>query len=181
MRVPAIAIVIGLGSSIACNPPLPGGPSAALMPRGAHQSALTAVLGSGRGGVSVTPKTIPSGTMSVDISVILAGARPDTTYLVQRAADVNRAPGADGICQRALGLPPWSPVDPPVQRFTSFPVGDGVATLSTGATGAGTVTFGYLSEMIAAGTIFDVMFRLVDNETTPTTELRSGCFAVMVR
>jgi hypothetical protein len=174
-----IATAVGVGLSVACNPPLPGGPSAALMPVGQVQSVLTAVLGSGRGGVSVTPKSIPAATMAVDISVIVAGARPNTTYLVQRAADVFRGK-ADGICQRALGLSPWSPADPPAQAFTSFPLGNGVATLSTDADGAGKVSFGYVSEMVAAGTIFDVMFRLVDNESAATTELRSGCFAVMV-
>jgi len=35
--------------------------------------------------------------------------------------------------------------------------------------------------MILAGTTSDVMFRLVDNESAPTTELRSECMMIAAR
>ena len=174
-----VASVVAVGSGLACNPSAtaPGD----LIPPGTHQSLLAAVTGSGRGGVSVTPTAIPQRTMMVGINVLVVDARPNTTYIVQRAADVNRLPGADGICQRALSLPPWSPNDPPAPTFSTFPLGTGSATFTTAASGTGSLSFEYQSEMIAAGTTFDVMFRVVDSETAPTTELRSGCFMVTVK
>jgi hypothetical protein len=178
-KLMVLAIVVGIGSWLACNPS-PTSPSD-LIPPGTHQSAIAAVTGPGRGGVSVTPRSIPEGTMMVGINVLVVDARPNTTYIVQRAADVNRLPAADGICQRATSLPPWSPSDPPAPTFSTFPLGAGAATFTTSTSGTGSLSFDYRSEMIAAGTSFDVMFRLVDNETAPTTELRSGCFPVIVK
>jgi len=175
----ALTAIAGIGSTVACNPS-PTSPGA-LVPPGIHQSSIAAIMGTGTGGVSVTPKPVPEGIMVVDISVLVVDARPNTTYIVQRAADVLRTAGADGICQRALSLPPWSPADPPAPTFSTFPLGNGSATFTTAASGTGSINFEYRSPMIAAGTTFDVMFRLVDDETTPTTELRSGCFAVMVQ
>jgi hypothetical protein len=171
-------VIVAAGMAPACNPaPLaPGG----LVPAGTHQSAITAVTGPGRGGVSVTSKAIPEGTMAVDISIIVADARPNATYVVQRAPDFPRTLGSDGVCQRALGLPPWTD-DPPVPAFLTFPLGAGVAVLTTSATGAGSLSFEYRSPPISAGTLFDVMFRIVDSESAPTTELRSGCFTVAVK
>lgn len=185
-----IAMVVAVGSGLACNPSATS-PSD-LIPPGTHQSAIAAVTGPGRGGVSVTPMAVPQMTMDVDVSVLVVDARPNTTYIVQRAADVNRALGADGICQRALSLPPWSSADPPAATFVTFPLGtpapgggpapgSGSATFGTSSNGTGSLRFEYRSEMVAAGTSFDVMFRLVDNETAPTTELRSGCFMVIVK
>ena len=174
-----IVPIIGSALALACNPP-PTAPDD-VIPPGTHRSAITSLIGPGRGGVSVTPMADPQMTMDVDVSVLIVDARPNTTYIVQRAADVIRQPAADGICQRALSLPPWSPNDPPAQTFSTFPLGAGSATFGTSANGTGSLRFDYRSEMIAAGTTFDVMFRLVDNETAPTTELRSGCFMVTVK
>ena len=149
------------------------------MPAGTHQSAITGMMGMGRGGVSVTPKAIPEGTMAVDISISLSEAPPNMSYLVQRAPDVGRALGSDGICQRALGMAPW--IDPPAPAFLTFPLATGVAVLTTNASGVGSLNFEFRSPTIPAGTVFDVMFRLVDSETAPTMEFRSGCFTVVVK
>ena len=148
-----------------------------VVPAGTHQSAIVAVSGSGTGGVSVTPKAIPAATFAADISVLITDARPNATYIVQRAPEIGRALGSDGVCQRALGLSPWSAADPAAPAFVTFP-GTSVATA---ANGTGTANFEFRAPTIPAGTVFDVMFRLVDSETTPSTELRSGCFTVTVR
>ncbi len=152
-----------------------------IIPAGTHQSAIAAVNGAGAGGVSVTPKAIPSATFAADISVLITGARPNANYIIQRAPEIGRALGSDGVCQRALGLSPWSAADPAAPAFVTFLLGTGVATVATAANGTGTTNFEFLAPMIAAGTVFDVMFRLVDSETTPTTELRSGCLTVTVK
>ena len=152
-----------------------------LAPAGTHQSTITAVTGSGSGGVSVTAKTIPEGTMAVDISIVLNNARRNATYFLQRAPEVGRALAADGICQRALGLSPWSASDPAAATFLTFPLGTGLATITTTTIGTGSLDFEFRSPTTPAGTVFDVMFRLVDSETAPTTELRSGCFTVVVK
>src|SRR5438034_9633766 len=113
-----IVPIIGSALALACNPP-PTAPDD-LIPPGTHWSAIASVTGSGRGGVSVTPMAVPQGTMDVDVSVLIVDARPNTTYIVQRAADVIRAAAADGICQRAMSLPPWSAGGPPAETFVTF-------------------------------------------------------------
>jgi hypothetical protein len=131
--------------------------------------------------VSVTPKSIPEQFMAVDISVVLSGARPNTRYFVQRAPDVGRELQSDGICQRANAAPPWSANDQPAPSFLTFPLGSATATLTTGADGVGNLNFEFLAPTIPAGTRFDVVFRVVDNEAAPASELRSGCFTVLVK
>src|SRR5262245_45267840 len=129
MRILTVAALIaGVGCLAACNPP-PAAPSPAspspstsLMPPGTHQSPITSMMGMGQGGVSVTPKAIPEGTMAVDISVIVADTSPNTTFFLQRAPDVGRTLQSDGICQRALSIAPWSPADPPAPAFLTFPL-----------------------------------------------------------
>jgi hypothetical protein len=139
----------------------------------------------GFAGMSITPKSVPEGTMAADISVRLVGLRRNATYLFQRAQDGvgGRPLGSDGICQRALGLPPWSPADPPAPNFQTMPLpAQGpLVTITTSASGDGAVDFEFRSLMILAGTTNDVMFRLVDNEDAPTTELRSNCMSVTAR
>jgi hypothetical protein len=172
------AVVLAV-STLACSSSTTA--PTALVPGGTHQSEITAVTGTARGGVSVTPKAIPEGTMDVDISITVINALPNAKYFVQRAPEIGRALAADGVCQRALGLSPWSPSDPPAAAFLTFPLGSGLATLTTSASGTGSLDFEFRSPTIAAGTLFDVMFRLVDNETAPTIESRSGCFTVVVK
>ena len=110
-------------------------------------------------------------------------ARPHTTYFVQRAPEIGRTLGSDGVCQRALGLSPWSAADPAAPSFITFqmPNAGPAVTMTTSATGSASISFTFVAPTITAGTLFDVMFRLVDNESAPATELRSGCFSVLVK
>jgi hypothetical protein len=132
--------------------------------------------------MSITPKAIPEGTMAADISVRLVGLRPNATYLFQRAQEGvgGRTLGSDGICQRALGLLPWSPSDPPAVSFQTMPLpaAGPLITIATTSTGDGAVDFDFRALQVLAGTSNDVMFRLVDTEAAPTTELRSACMTV---
>jgi hypothetical protein len=142
--------------------------------------------GEGRfAGISITPKAIPEGTMAADVSVRLVGLRPNTNYLLQRAQEGvgDRPLGSDGICQRALGLSPWSPSDPPTTNFQTMPLPatGPLVTITTTSTGDGAVDFEFRALMILAGANNDVMFRLVDNAEAPITELRSDCMMIMAR
>ena len=47
--------------------------------------------------------------------------------------------------------------------------------------GSGAVHIDFAVPTISDGTQFDVMFRLVDSLTSPTNELRTGCFTVTVK
>ena len=135
--------------------------------------------------MSITPKAIPEGTMAADISIRLVALRPNATYLFQRAQEGvgGRTLGSDGICQRALGLPPWSPSDPPTVNFQTMPLPatGPLVTITTTSTGDGAVDFEFRALMVLAGTTNDVMFRLVDNAEAPTTELRSDCMMITAR
>jgi hypothetical protein len=55
-----------------------------------------------------------------------------------------------------------------------------LVTLETSAGSAGAVHIDVAAATIPDGTQFDVMFRLVDNLTTPTVDVRTG-FTVMVK
>lgn len=186
MRISTLAAVVALtlaAATLGCSGKSPIAPESILIPPGTHQSAISAVTGTGAGGVSVTPKAIAVATFAADIVVSIQQAKPNTTYFIQRAPEIGRTLGSDGICQRALGTPPWSAADPAATAFLSFQIPNPgpSATLTTSATGSATRTFEFLAPTIAAGTLFDVMFRLVDSETAPTLELRSGCFTVTVK
>jgi hypothetical protein len=137
----------------------------------------------GFGGISVTPKSTPEGLYAADISVRLVGLRANTTYQVQRAQEGvgGRPLGSDHVCQRAAGLYPWSPSDPPAASFQTMPLpaAGPLATLTTGPNGDGTLDFELRTQMIRAGTTNDVMFRLIDEEPSPTTELRSDCMTII--
>ena len=54
-----------------------------------HAIDLYAVLGTGSGGVNVTPTAEDHGTFHVQGEVHVVGAPTNTTYLVQRAPDLN--------------------------------------------------------------------------------------------
>jgi len=54
-------------------------------------------------------------------------------------------------------------------------------TVLTDDSANGSLDFEFLAATIPAGTLFDVMFRLVGNETAATLDLRSGCFTVTVK
>jgi hypothetical protein len=173
--IAAAALVSGCSSSAT-------GPTEIPVPEGTHRSAIAAVSGPGSGGVSVTPTAIPERTFAATISILIGNARPNATYIVQRAPEIGRALASDGVCQRALGQPPWSASDPAAAAFVTFANTAGAPiTLTTAANGTGTANFEFRAPTIAAGTLFDVMFRLIDSETAATTELRSGCFTVIVK
>jgi hypothetical protein len=190
-------VIAGLVFIPACSrdgsPTAPGSPSAAVtgsqgaVASGLRQSAspthgeeLMAVTGTGSGIVNVTATAAVPGTFSAQINVNVHGAPPNTTFYVQRAPEVGRANGADGICQRAAGLAPWGP---PAPNFVTFPApaAGPLVTLQTSSGGAGAVHIDFSAPTISDGTQFDVMFRLVDSLTSPTTELRTGCFTVTVK
>ena len=149
-------------------------------PSSTHGQQLTAVAGAGSGMVNVTATAAVDGSFSAQINVNVHGAPPNTALYVQRAPEIGRANGADGICQRAAGEPPWGP---PAPNFVTFPMpaAGPLVTLETSAGGAGAAHIDFAAATIPDGTRFDVMFRLVDNLTTPTVDLRTGCFTVTVK
>lgn len=142
---------------------------------------LFASIGEGTGKVKVESKDGTVG-FSAMITVKVRGATPNTTFYVQRAPEVGRPLGADGICQRGSGLFPWDPGSPPAPAFVTFPLplaGD-FKTLTTEHNGNGDTKFLFNLPTLADGTVFDVQFRLVDSLTAPTIDLRSGCLTVEV-
>ena len=145
-----------------------------------HGEQLTAVIGIGAGIVNVTPTAAVDGSFSAQINVNVHDAPPNTTFYVQRAPEIGRANSADGICQRAAGLPPWGA---PAPNFVTFPLpaAGPLVTLQTSEGGSGAVHIDFVAPTIGDGTQFDVMFRLVDSLTSPTNELRTGCFTVTVK
>jgi hypothetical protein len=157
-------------------------PGTPVIPPGSFQAPLASADVAGSGGVSVTTKAIPEGYFDADIAVHVVNARPSTTYVVQRAPEVGRALGSDGICQRALGLAPWSSADPPALAFVSFvlPGATSPVTLTTSASGEGAVTFEFKVPTVPTGTRFDVMFRLLNDVNAPTSMFQSSCFTVTV-
>jgi hypothetical protein len=171
---PASASAVGTGSP---------GAAASGSGQGAsptHGEELVALTGAGSGIVNVTATAAVPGTFSAQINVNVHGAAPNTTFYVQRAPEVGRANGADGICQRAAGVAPWGP---PAPNFVTFPMpaAGPLVTLQTSNGGAGAVHIDFSAPTISDGTQFDVMFRLVDSLTSPTTELRTGCFTVTAK
>ena len=154
--------------------------SAARSMSATHGERLTAVLGTGSGIVNVTPTAAVDGSFSAEITVEVRNAAPNTRFYIQRAPEIGRSNSADGVCQRAAGEAPWGP---PAPNFVTFPLPapGPLVTLQTSTGGAGTTHIDFRAPTIADGTMFDVMFRVVDDLTTPTTDLRTGCFTVIVK
>src|SRR6476620_2317208 len=155
-------------------------------PPGAYRSVFAALKGeTGFAGISVTPKAIPEGTFTADISIRLMGLKANTTYLVQRAQEGvgGRPVGGDGICQRSLSLFPWSSSDAAALSFQTVPLPNTgpLISVTTAANGDGSLDFEFRTLMILAGTTNDVTYRLVDNDVAPTTELRSDCLMITAR
>jgi hypothetical protein len=171
----------GLAALAACTSPAGPDPFGD-PPPGTHQSALVAVIGGGGGGTSVTSEPHP-GAFFAGIMRFRVRARPNTTYLVQRAADLGRAAADDGVCQRADGVAPWSPSDPPFGTpFVTFPrpFEGALVVLTTDARGEGSLDYPFQTPQIPRGTRFDVRMRLVDDESSPNSDLRSGCMTIVV-
>lgn len=179
-----VSLMLCTAFSSACSSPT--SPTRFEPPPGAYRSTFTNMKGeAGFAGMSITPKAISEGTMAADISVRLVGLKRNATYLLQRAQEGvgGRPLGSDGICQRALGLSPWSPSDPPTLNFQTMPLPatGPLVIITTTPTGDGTLDFEFRALMVLAGTTNDVMFRLIDNAEAPTTELRSDCMMIMAR
>lgn len=150
-----------------------------------HGRELKAVIGEGEGTVKVTSAAGTVGFLA-KFTIKVEEAKPNTTYYVQRAPEVGRPLGDDGICQRAKGIWPWEQPNsagfPPAPAFVTFPLplaGD-LKTVVTNAKGKGSLQFMFALPAIPDGSRFDVKIRLVDSLSAPTTELRSGCFTVAV-
>ena len=155
-------------------------------PPGAYRSVFAALKGeTGFAGISVTPKAIPEGTFTADISIRLMGLKANTTYLLQRAQEGvgGRPLGGDGICQRSLSLFPWSSSDAAALSFQTVPLPNTgpLISVTTAANGDGSLDFEFRTLMILAGTTNDVMYRLVDDDVAPTTELRSACMTITAK
>jgi hypothetical protein len=191
-RAWAVVLLAACGLAGACHSPTEPPPACFVEPpSGAPQAALYRVTGSGTcdsgaTAIAVRPNGgIFTGTMKFRVK----GAKPNTLYYVQRAAEFPiTASSADGVCQRANGAPPWTAAD----GFTSatwltfpLPFSDQgpLNTLTTDAAGDASVDFEFSSPQIAAGTKFDVTMRLVDanvgDSAGVTSELRSGCMTVL--
>ena len=163
----------GLLALAGCTSPTE--PDAYGVPPGTYQSELVAVVGTGSGGTSVTSVANASGGFAGTMRFRVR-AKPNTTYLVQRAADLMRAGTDDGVCQRADGLPPWSPADLPFgPAFVTFPTPSAgpLVTFTTNGQGEGSLDYNFDTPQITRGTRFDVKMRLVDDENAPTSDLRS--------
>jgi hypothetical protein len=131
-----------------------------------HGIALVALLGTGSGAVNVTPTAEDHGTFHVQGQVHVRGAMANTTYIVQRAPDVNVA---DPACTG-----PW----------ISFPIPNPgpLVTLTTSPGGAGSAHFELgVGGVFTSGTPFNVRFRVVDDLQSPTSILMSECVTVVVK
>ena len=140
-----------------------------------HGLRLVAVQGTGTGLVNVSPTSEGAG-FTAQITVNVHGLPPSTTVFVQRSPDFPVVAGQpDGICQREAGLPPYEAVPP----WVTFPIPNPgpLTTITTSPGGAGAVSFPF-DLPAAAEVTFDVMFRVVDNTTAPSLELRTACFQV---
>jgi len=177
-----LLIAFSLGALAACSESTPPLDTRYDNPTGTHTATAVAVGGPGEGGVSVTPKAIPEGYFVADIKVRLRKAMPNTTYIIQRAPEIGRTSASNGICERALGLAPWSSADPPAPAFMTFvPSGQTTpVTVTTTSAGDGSLDFEFRAPMIPAGTKFDVMFRLINDASAPTAIVLSQCFTVTV-
>ena len=185
--LPARSIALSLSAALLLTGVSCGGdgavvPQTPLIPAGTVQAPVASADIAGAGGVSVTTKAIPEGYFAADIAVHVVNARPSTTYFIQRSPEIGRTLGNDGICQRALGLAPWSSSDPAAPAFVSFmqPGATTPVSFTTSATGEGTARFEFKVPTVPSGTRFDVMFRLMNDVTAPTSVFQSTCFTVTV-
>ena len=124
------------------------------------------MLGTGSGAVNVTPTAEDQGTFHVQGVVHINGAAPNTTYLVQRAPDLNVG---DPACTG-----PW----------ISFPIPNAgpLVTLTTSPSGAGAAHFELgVGGAFTSGTSFNVRFRVIDDLQAPTSILMSDCVTVTVK
>src|SRR5437773_762640 len=100
MRITILpAVLVSAFLIAACSPDSPTTPPTVgsaratfdVVPTTTHGIELVAVLGTGSGAVNVTPTAEDQGTFHVQGEVHITDASPNTTYLVQRAPDLNVA------------------------------------------------------------------------------------------
>ena len=175
MRFPTPCLLIAAitaASLAACSSettaPTRSVPPPALQDRGTatHAIELVAIVGTGTGAADVTPTAEDQGTFHVQGVVHIHGAAPNTTYLVQRAPDLNVA---DLACTG-----PW----------ISFPIPNAgpLVTLTTSPGGAGAAHFELaVGGAFTSGTPFNVRFRVIDDLVNPTSVLVSDCVTVVVK
>ena len=173
-----LSVFVVVGCSDVTSPPDPTYDN----PAGTHAASAVAIVGTGTGGVSVTPRAVAEGYFVADIKVRIRGAAPNTTYFIQRAPEVGRPSSSNGVCERALGISPWSSSDTQAAAFLTFVPSGSTApvTIATNAAGDGSTDFEFRASMIPSGTKFDVMFRLINDEVSPTAIIMSQCFTVTV-
>jgi len=190
-RALCVALVVGATLSAGCHSATdPDPPCFVEPPSGTNQSLLYKVSGPGAcenlGGTSVTP-TPNGGTFAATLRFRVEGAKPNTVYYVQRAAEFPpNATSSDTRCQRAEGASPWTAADGFAgPTWLSFPLPNTgpIQTLTTDGAGNASLDFQFSSPAIAAGTKFDVAMRLVDvnvgDRTGVSSELRSGCMTIL--
>src|SRR5436190_16881164 len=172
--LPAVVVSALLSAGCSVDSPTPttlpavgsARPTFDIVPMKTHDIELVAVLGTGTGAVNATPTAEDQGTFHVQGEVHIRDAAPNTTYLVQRAPDLNVA---DPSCTG-----PWKsfpiPNAGPILTLTTSPAGSGAAHFELGVGGAFT-----------SGTPFNVRFRVIDNEANPTSVLMSDCITIVVK
>lgn len=143
---------------------------------------LVSIVGPGHGrfrGTRVPHSTVP-GNFAIHVEARIRHAKPNTIYLVQRAAEAftttppagfPMATTTDGSCQRGLAIAPWSTLVPPPVAFNIW-----TPTLTTDERGNGETDFVF--ESTAPLPLFDVMFRVIENSPAPTSVLQTDCTVV---
>jgi hypothetical protein len=154
--------------------------------------SLVSFIGPGKGRIRATRVQHPTtpGNFAVHIEVKIRHVKPNTTYVVQRAAEAFSPPSVppagfdvatltDGSCQRGLALAPWSTLVPTAPAFATFPdQAHGLPALIFATDGDGT---GEANFVVALGNplpLFDVTFRVIENSSAPTSVLQSDCTVV---
>ena len=150
---------------------------------------LVSVAGPGKGHIRATriPHPTTPGNFAVHIEIKIRHAKRNTGYVGQRAAEAFAPPAVppagfdlttltDGSCQRGLAIAPWSTIAPPPAAFNTFPDqahGLPALIITTDGSGNGEADF-----VVAFGfplPLFDVMFRVIENASAPTSVLQSDC------
>ena len=172
-----ILLLVAACSDSSSGPADDGGVTPGFLP-------LVALFGQGTGEIKATriPHPTTPGNFAVHIEVKVRGAKANTSFQVQRAADAfGTVPAgfdvstlADGSCQRGLVMAPWTSLTPPPVYFNPFvDQGTGSPVLTTNANGDGQADFQQaLTTPLPA---FDVVFRLVEVGAAPKAVLESTC------
>ena len=111
-------------------------------------------------------------------------AKPNTTYLVQRAADLGRAGSTTASASEPTACRPGRRRPSVRAGIRHLPASRGpcgpLVSFATNASGEGSLDYNFDTPQITRGTRFDLRMRLVDDENAPTSDLRSGCMTIVV-